>query len=140
MAHIEFEGISPTEYKLINSKKFRKLLEQHPNLRLVSVSEDEDSDEEIFTDVLLPLDAEHDDYVALMDTSCDDQFMWVLFDDFVSVQDPSDSLIQVLLLMDKYSIKKHGNRLFLDQDSELYNDDPALLEAVFDFGTGHYVS
>lgn len=70
--------------------------------------------------------------------------MWVLYDDFTVVTDPSDSFIEALTIMDAFVTRTQEERLFLDVRSvsgevtELYVDDPKVLEADFDYTTGQY--
>jgi hypothetical protein len=140
MVTIDYFGIAPESIELINSEEFRAVLEAHPNLRLVKNDpEAYDKGEEIFLDVTLPLPEDHDDYVGVEDRDNDDAFMWILYDDCDMVSDPSPAFIEVLKVMDTFSFKTLGERLFSPQSSGRYMDDPALLAAEYDFTTGEYI-
>lgn len=138
MATIEYAGINPESIELLNSEEFCALLTAHQSLRLITVEEDDEGDE-IFTHVPLPLPEGHYDCVAVVDKADNDAFMWVLYDDCVSVQDPSPAFVEVLRVMDDYSKSTLGERLFISRDLDLYVDSPEVLTAEFDFATGDYV-
>lgn len=139
MVHIEYSGISPESTDLINSDQLRAVLTAHPNLRLVTVDEEEDDDNEVYNEVVLPLPEDHDACVAVMDKDDDDAFMWVLNDDYESVTNPSHAFIAVLRVMDDFSNRTLGQRLFSPQNRDLYADSPEVLAAEFDFSTGDYI-
>ena len=138
MPSIEYAGISPDAIELINSKEFRSVLDKHPNLRLVTVDEDDDG-YEVFNDVALPVSEEHDDYVGILDTANGDEFMWILYDDYVAVSDPSFSFVDILKAMDAFSVETLKERIFQPTNGEHYVDDPAILAAEFDFNLGTYI-
>lgn len=135
MATIEYSGFAPSEARLINSEDFLAVLAKHPELRLVTVDED-DNGEELFIDVLLPLSESHDNYVAVVDNN--DGFMWVLYDDYCEISDPNDAFIDVLTVMDKVSVELFGERLFVAGDWDLVVDDEPVLSAEYDFSVGDY--
>lgn len=139
MTTINYSGISPQSFGLVNSEAFRFLLRDNPSLSLVEVSYDDEDGDEIFGPVTLPLEYEADNGIALIDSAADDKFMWVLNDDYYSVEDPSDSLIEALKIMDAFSIRTQEVRLFECQNTGLYLDDPQILEADYDFTTGEYI-
>ena len=139
MTTINYSGINPQAFGIVNSEAFHFLLENNPNLTLVEVSDDDEDGDEVFTRIALPLHYEADNGIALIDSADDDKFMWVLNDDYASVEDPSDSLIEALKIMDAFSIRTQESRLFECQDTGLYLDDPQVLEADYDFTTGEYI-
>lgn len=139
MVHIEYSGISPESVELINSDQLGSVLAAHPNLRLVTVEEDEDDDNEVYNEVVLPLPEEHDACVAVMDKDDDDAFMWVLNDDYQMVADPSPAFVEVLRVMDDFSKQTLAERLFMTQHDDLYVDSPEVLAAEFDFSIGDYI-
>ena len=140
MAHIEYSGINPESIELVNSDEFRAVLAAHPNLQLVTVDEDEETGDEIFNEVTLPLPEGYYDCVALMDRSNPDSFMWVLNDSPAFVEDPCSGFIEVLKVMDAYSVKTLEERLFeLEGHPGLYLDSEEVLAAEFDFANGEYI-
>lgn len=139
MTTINYSGISPQAFGLVNSEAFHFLLANNPNLSLMEVSYDDEDGDEIFTVITPPLDYEADNCIALIDHADNDKFVWVLYDDYASVEDPSDSLIEALKIMDAFSIRTQESRLFECQNTGLYLDDPQLLEADYDFITGEYI-
>jgi hypothetical protein len=139
MVHIEYSGISPESIDLINSDQLRSVLTAYPNLRLVTVDEDEDDDNEVYNEVALPLSEDHDACVAVLDKDDDDAFMWILDDDYQMVTDPSPAFIEVLRVMDDFSKRTIDERLFMTQHEDLYVDSPTILAAEFDFSTGDYL-
>ena len=141
MTTIEYSGIAPEDVALINSPEFRAVLAAHPNLKVVTVEETYDADEitEIFHEMKLPLVDGIPDYIAVMDRDDEDAFMWVLHDDYATVEDPSPAFVEVLKLMDAFSIKTLEERLFQPSNEDLYNDSPEVLAADFDFANGDYI-
>jgi hypothetical protein len=139
MAHIEYSGINPESIELINSNEFGAVLAAHPELKLVTVEEDDETGAEIFNEATLPLPEGYYDCVAVMDRSVPDAFMWVLNDSQCFTEDPSPAFIDVLKVMDAFSVKTQEERLFLSMDPDFYTDDPEVLAAKFDFATGEYI-
>lgn len=138
MATIEYFGITPEAVELVNSQKFQDILKAYPHLRLVT-STYEDSDEEVFTETTLPLAEDSFDYIGLEDRNNPDSFMWVLYDDYAHVDSPSPAFIEILKLMDAFSIKTLQARLFVSGDGGFVGDSEEILAAEFDFSTGKYV-
>lgn len=139
MTTINYSGISPQAFGLVNSEAFHFLLGNNPNLALVEVSYDDEDGDEVFTHIALPLHYEPDNGIGIIDRTDGEKFMWVLNDDYASVEDPSDSLIEALKIMDAFSIRTQKSRLFECQNTGLYLDDPQILEADYDFTTGEYI-
>lgn len=141
MTTIEYSGIAPEDVALINSPEFRAVLAAYPNLKVVTVEENYDSGElkEIFREMQLPLVDGIPDYIAVMDRDDEDAFMWVLHDDYATVEDPSPAFIEVLKLMDAFSLKTLDERLFQPANEDLYTDSPEVLAAEFNFTTGDYI-
>lgn len=138
MVNIEYAAIAPESVELVNSEEFRSILTAHPSLRLITVEEDDEGDE-VFTHVPLPLPDGHYACVAVVDKDDDDAFMWVLNDDYDSVADPSPAFIEILRVMDDFSIRKLDERLFISPDPDRYVDSPEVLAADFDFNKGDYI-
>jgi hypothetical protein len=138
MTIISYYAINPQCYGLLSTEGFHYLLKNNPNLDLVEVSYDDETGDEIFTSIKTPLHSEPENCIALIDRTDDDKFMWVLYDDEASVEEPSDALIEALTIMDAFSIKVEEVRIFIQEDCEYDLDDPRLLEADFDFTTGEY--
>lgn len=138
MTIISYYAINPESFGLVNSEAFHYLLENNPNLDLVEVSYDDETGDEIFTTAATPLSSEPENCIALIDRSDDDKFMWVLYDDEASVEDPSAALIEALTIMDAYSTRTEEMRIFIDENGEYDLDDPRLLEVDYNFTTGEY--
>ena len=138
MTTINYSGISLDCYGLLSTEGFHYLLKNNQNLSLVEVSYDDETGDEIFTPITPPLYTEPENCIALIDNDDDEKFMWVLYDDYASVEDPSDSLIEALGIMDAFMTKTQETRLFLPQDTALYQDDQRILEADYDFVAGDY--
>lgn len=139
MTTINYSGISPQAFGLVNSEAFHFLLDNNQNLNLVEVSYDDEDGDEIFTRIAPPLYYEADNGIGIIDRTDDEKFIWVLYDDYASVEDPSDSLIEALEIMDAFSTKTQEARLFQTGHAGLYLDDPQLLAADYDFTTGEYI-
>lgn len=139
MTTINYSGIDPQAFGLVNSEAFHFLLENNPNLALVEVSYDDEDGDEVFTHCALPLHYEADNGIGIIDRTDGEKFMWVLNDDYYSVEDPSDSFIEALVIMDAFSIRTQETRLFQPKNTGLYQDDLRILEADYDFTTGDYV-
>lgn len=140
MTTINYSGIGLDAYGLLSTEGFHYLLKNNPNLSLVEVSYDDESGDEIFTPVFtsLQLQSEPANCIALIDNDDDEKFMWVLYDDYASVEDPSDSLIEALVVMDAFYTATQETRLFLPKNTGLYQDDQRILEADYDFTAGDY--
>jgi hypothetical protein len=139
MTTINYSGIGTDCYGILSTEGFHYLLKNHPNLDLVEVTYDDDTDDEIFTVIKAPLHAEPENCVGLIDRTDNDKFMWVLYDDYASVEDPSDSLIEALTIMDAFTTRTQETRLFETKHEGVYLDDTRLLEADFDFEAGEYI-
>jgi hypothetical protein len=126
MARIEYSAISPASVEFINSDEFRAVLTAHPNLRLVTIGEEDEDGDELLVDVTLPLPEGHNEFVAVMDT---DALMWVLQVSYCIVKDPSPAFVEVLKVMDAYSVKTLEERLFSREG-----------QSAFDFANGDYVT
>lgn len=139
MAHIEYSGINPASIELVNSAEFRSVLTTNPNLRLVTVEENDHGDE-VFNEVTLPLPESYYDCVAAMDRNNPDAFMWVLNDSSCFVEDPSHAFIEILNVMDAYSKKTLEARIFaLEGHPWLYFDSEEVLNAIYDYANGDYI-
>lgn len=137
MVTIEYMGMDPEEVELVNSPEFRAALDAHPNVRLVTVTED-DKGNDIYHEASLPLSATGDN-VAVLEWENEDSFLWVLFAEDAHVHDPSPAFIDILKVMDAYSVKTYEERLFLSPDEDVLNSDPEVLAAPYDFNTGDYI-
>jgi hypothetical protein len=138
LALISYYAIHPESFGLVNSEAFHYLLKYNPNLDLVEVSYDDETGDEIFTTVATPLHSEPENCIAIIDRTDNDKFMWVLYDDEASVENPSEELVEALTIMDAYSIRTEETRIFIDDNGEYDLDDPQLLETDFDFTAGEY--
>lgn len=145
MTSIEYSAIAPEDVALINSPECRAILAAHPNLKVVTVEETDEVDgiyyetAEIFHEMTLPLVDGIPDYIGVIDRDDDEAFLWVLHDDYVMVQDPSPAFIELLKLMDAFSIKTLDERLFHSRNEGVYADSPEVLAAEFDFTVGDYI-
>lgn len=138
MARIEYSAINPKSVELINSDEFKAVLAAHPNLRLVTFGEMDEDDNELLIDVTLPLPEGNDSFVAVMDGEA---LMWVLQVSYCIVKNPSPALIDVLKVMDAYSVKTLGQRIYSreGQFAWLYVEEADILAAEFDFANGEYI-
>lgn len=139
MANIDYFGIAPEAVELINSDEFRAILEAQPELCLVTVGEEDEYVPKQFYKVELPLPEGHDERVAVIDVDDRGSFMWVLKDDCDSVTDPSPAFIEILKIMDTFSIEHLEARLFLSQGGGFCGDEPEILAAEFDFAKAEYI-
>ena len=137
MVSIDYLGLNPDAIELINSKQFRAVLAAHPNLRVITVREDEETGDETLTDLTLPLPENHNEYVAVIDSN-NDELMWVLYDDCDEVYDPSPAFIEILKIMDAYSRKHLESRIFIPKDENLSIEDEVVLDSEYDYTTGDY--
>ena len=139
MAHIEYNGINPESTELLHSDEFKAVLTAFPNLRLVTVEENDYGDE-VFKEVSLPLPDDYYDCVALISINNPDDFMWVLGDGPSFVENPSSGFIEALKVMDAYSVKTLEERLFaLEGHPSLYLDSEEVLNARYDYANGIYI-
>jgi hypothetical protein len=138
MARIEYSAINPGSIAFINSDEFRSVLTANPNLRLVTVGEHDEDGNELIVDVALPLAKNHHANVAVMDT---DGLMWVLHYSYCIVKNPSPAFIEVLKVMDAYSVKTWQERIYSreGQFAWLYIGKADILAAEFDFANGEYM-
>ena len=140
MAYIEYFGLNPNATELLGIKEFRSVVEANPELCLVTIEEEDEYVNRQFYLVELPLPKGHDENVAVIDVDNRDSFMWVLKDDSPSsVTDPSPAFIELLKVMDTYSIENLEARLFMSKDDNLCEDSPEILAAEYDFTTGAYI-
>lgn len=137
MTTINYCGIGLDCYGLLSTEGFHFLLKNNPNLDLVEVSYNDETGDEIFTPITAPLYAEPESCIALIDRTDNDNFVWVLYEDYASVEDPSDSLIEALKIMDAFAIRTQETRIF-ETATGYCLDDARLLEADYDFTTGEY--
>lgn len=138
MASIDYMGIDPASAELVNSKEFRAVLDAHPEFKVVWVGEDEDGDE-IFIPVELPFPDDRYEPLAVMNMVTGHEFLWVLNDDECFVDDPSPVAIKFLKVIDDFSVKTEGCRIFIAAPDGLYSDSPEILGAEFDFAKGQYI-
>ena len=120
MVTIEYFGINPNATELLGNKEFRRVIDANPELSLVTIEEEDEYVNRQFYLVELPLPKGHDENVAVIDVDNRDSLMWILNDSFCFVEDPSPAFIELLKVMDDYSIENLEARLFLSQ-----NDGPA---------------
>lgn len=139
MTTIEYFGINPNATELLNSKEFRSVLETYPELSLVTVEEEHEYAKGYFYKVELPLPEDHDENIAIIDVDDRGTFMWILNEDLCFVNDPSPAFIEILRVMDSFSVETVDTRLFMSQDSELCEDDPEILFAEYDFKNAVYI-
>lgn len=137
MVSIDYNGLNPDSVEFINSKQFRAVLAAHPTLRLVTIGEDKETKAETVIDLTLPLPESHNDYIALIDSG-NDELMWVLYDDWDTVYDPSPAFIETLKVMDAYSRRHLESRIFIPKDENLSIEDEIVLDAEYDYTTGDY--
>lgn len=137
MTIIDYLGLAPDSIELVNSAEFRAVLAANPNLRVITVREDEETGDETAIDLTLPLPDNHDAYVAVIDSD-NDELMWVLYDDEDTVYDPSPAFIEILKIMDAYSRRHLETRIFIPKDKNLSIDDEVVLDAEYDYTTGDY--
>ena len=88
----------------------------NPELSLVTIEEEDEYVNRQFYLVELPLPKGHDENVAVIDVDNRDSLMWILNDSFCFVEDPSPAFIELLKVMDDYSIENLEARLFLSQN------------------------
>lgn len=135
MVTISYSTIDPRSVGFINSKKFQRILEENPNLQLVTVEEDRP----VFVGPKLA--AGTDEVIAVIDKDDPGVFMWLLNDQVAWIENPSKPLIKMLKLMDKFNVLTEGERIFSTPRTVkdgLYSDAPEVLEAKFSFKTGEY--
>jgi hypothetical protein len=138
MARIEYSAINPKSVEFINSDEFSAVLAANPNLRLVTAGEYDEDGNELIVDVTLPLPENHHANVAVMDT---DGLMWVLHDSYCVVKNPSPAFVEVLKVMDAYSVETLAARIYSreGQFAWLYVEEADILAAEFDFANGEYI-
>lgn len=140
MTTIDYFGINPNATELLGNKEFRSVIDANPELSLVTIEAADEYVKEQFYLVELPLPKGHDENVAVIDVDNRGSFMWVLKDDSPSsVTDPSPAFIELLKVMDAYSIENLEARLFLSQSGSFSGDEPEILTAEYDFTTGEYI-
>lgn len=138
MARIEYSSINPKSVDLINSDEFKAVLAAHPNLSLVTFGELDEDDIPLLIDATLPLPEDNDEVVGIMD---EEAMMWVLQFSYCIVKDPSPAFIDVLKVMDAYSVKTLNQRIFTreGQFAWLPVTEEEMLAVEYDFATGEYL-
>lgn len=139
MATIEYFGINPNATELLLFKEFRSVIDANPELSLVTIEEADEYVKEQFYLVEFPLPKGHDENVAVIDVDNRGSIMWVLNDSPCFVEDPSPAFIELLKVMDAYSIENLEARLFMSQADDLPEDSPEILAAEYDFTKGEYI-
>lgn len=140
MAYIEYHGIDTrfcNAAELLNSAEFRAVLDANPHLYLLESEYFGIWGEDVtYSEVTPPVPEKYSSNVFIRDT-LHNNAMHVIYDDLTEVFDPSPELIEILKLMDAFSVKVMNKRIF---QPPLYfkNDDPEILSAKFDFNEGSY--
>jgi hypothetical protein len=138
LAYIDYYGIGPESIELVNSEEFRTLITANPNLKVVAQRTNKVTGKETLDEISLPLPEGHTGYVGVKERDNNEEFMWVLYDDSHMVVDPSPAFIEILKLMDTFSVETLDSRLFIPEDDELDTYDEKLRHVEFDFTTGDY--
>lgn len=140
MAYIEYYGIDTrfcNAAGLLNSAEFRAVLNANPHLYLLESEYSGIWAEDVtFSEVNPPVRENYPSNVFIRDTK-NDKAMNVIYDDLTEVIDPSPEFIEILELMDAFSVKTLTKRIF-EAPLNFKNDDPEILSAKFDFQKGTY--
>lgn len=140
MAYIEYYGIdtrfcNATEF--LNSAEFRAVLEANPHLQLLETEySDIWGEDAMDLEITLPIRENYPSNLFIRDT-LNNKAMHVIYDDLTQVIDPSPEFIEILKLMDAFSVKTFNKRIF-EAPLNLKNDTPEILSAEFDFQKSAY--
>lgn len=137
MATIAYYGLHSDCYEILASERFHSLITNNPHLELVEVSYDSESGEKTFTPVFISINSEPTHNIAVIDHANDDQFMWVIYDDLTSIENPSLLLMNALTIMDEFLLDNRETRLY-ETNTGHFLDDNCILRAEYDFETGDY--
>lgn len=137
MATITYYGLHSDCYELLASERFQSLLKNNPALELVEVYSDSENGETTFIPVFMSINTQPSHNIALIDHANEHQFMWVIYDDLASVENPSLLLMNALTIMDEFLLDTRETRLF-ETNTGHYLDDNCILRAEYDFENGDY--
>jgi hypothetical protein len=140
MAYIEYHGIDTrfcNASEFLNSARFRAVLDANPHLYLFESGYAGIWAEEVtLGEVNPPFPENYYPNLFIKDTKTDTT-MWVLYDGLAEVEDPSPEFIEIMELMDAFSLKIQNQRIF--EPLPYYKkDEPEMLAAEFDFVEGAY--
>jgi hypothetical protein len=140
LAYIEYYGIDTrfcNASEFLNSAEFRAVLDGNPHLYLLESEYSGIWAEEVtFSEVNPPVPEKYSSNLFIRDT-LNDEAMHVIYDDLTHIIDPSPEFIEILKLMDAFSIKTLNKRIF-EAPLNFKTDDPVILESEFDFSEGSY--
>lgn len=140
MAYIEYYGIDTrfcNAAEFLNSAEFRAVLDANPHLCLLKSEYSGIWAEDVtFSEVTLPVRENYPSNLFIRDTK-NNKAMNVIYDDLTEVIDPSPEFIEILQLMDAFSVKTLNKRIF-EAPLNFKTDDPEILSAEFDFQKSAY--
>lgn len=140
MTYIEYYGIDNrfcNSAELVNSAEFRAILAANPHLQLLETEySDIWGEDAMDLEIILPIRENHPSNLFIRDTK-NKNALNVIFDDLTEVIDPTPEFIEILKLMDAFSVKTLNKRIF-EAPLNFKNDDTVILSAEFDFQKGSY--
>lgn len=140
MVYIEYYGIDTrfcNSAELVNSAEFRAILAANPHLQLLETEySDIWGEDAMDLEITLPIRDNHPSNLFIRDIK-NKNALNVIFDDLTEVIDPSPEFIEILKLMDAFSVKTFNKRIF-EAPLNLKNDDPTILSSEYDFEQGAY--
>lgn len=140
MAYIEYYGIDTrfcNAAEFLNSAEFRAVLDANPHLQLLETEySDIWGEDAMDLEITLPIRENYPSNLFIRDT-LNNKAMHVIYDDLTQVIDPSPEFIEVLELMDAFSVKTLNKRIF-EAPINFNTDNAEILSAEFDFQKSAY--
>lgn len=140
LAYIEYYGIDTrfcNAAEFLNSAEFRAVLDANPHLQLLETEySDIWGEDAMDLEITLPVRENYPSNLFIRDT-LNNNTMNVIYDDLTVVEDPSPEFIEVLELMNVFSVKTFNKRIF-EAPINFKTDAPEILSAEFDFQKGSY--
>lgn len=140
MAYVEYHGID-TRFcdatAFLNSSGFRAILDKNPHLYLLESEYKGIWGEDVtFHEVNPPFPEKYSSNLFIRDT-LNDKAMHIIYDDLTEVIDPSPEFIEILKLMDTFSIETLNKRIFTSSQ-DWKADSQEIMTAEYDFSEGAY--
>lgn len=141
-AEIMYIGFEFNDYTFINSPELTAYLTQHPYLKVVEETYDENTDEEFFKSLTLPV-TDNEGPIIIIDERLEEpgkDYLLICHEDDAYIDNPSVEFVEILKMMQKVKAKEE-EELFIDQSNYDLDKEPSPSHWSweFDFTTGKYI-
>lgn len=141
-AEIMYIGFEFNDHEFINSEQLRDFLSQHPYLHISEIENDDETGEEVFRRLDLPV-ADNEGPVVIVDErleGSEDDYLLICHEDDAYIDNPSAEFVAILKMMQKVKAEDE-EEMFIDQSAfGSENPSPSHWSWEFDFTTGKYVT